>query len=107
MGKRLQTQGYAVVEERRKRRRGRSWRAACGRLGWGKDIIIKVLAEVKGVMLTAPSFLVSDVTAPGDEIVTLQEIHEFWVCQSSSKLLVSVGGTPKQSRLHRLNFTAS
>jgi len=39
--------------------------------------------------LTAPSFLVSDVTTPCDEIVALQEIHEVWIGQSGSKLLVS------------------
>ena len=61
----------------------------------------------KGVMLTAPSFLVSDVTAPGNEIVTLQEIHELWIGQSGSKILVNVRWAPKKSGLYRLNFAAS
>lgn len=49
-----------------------------------------------GVMdgeLTTPSFLVSNVTTPCDEIVALQEIHELWVGQSGSKLHVSTSKT--------------
>jgi len=34
---------------------------------------------VEEMKLTAPGFLVSDVTTPGDEIVALQEIHELWI----------------------------
>lgn len=49
--------------------------------------VIKIM--VKEIKLTAPSLLVSDVAAPSDEIVVLQEIHELGISQGGSKLLVS------------------
>ena len=56
---------------------------------WAAMVEKVIEIMVKEIRLTAPSFLVSDVAAPGDEIVALQEIHELWIGQSGSKLLVS------------------
>ena len=84
-------QGRVEVEEQQRRRRDRSWRVVCGRLGWNKVI----RSMVKGTKLTAPSFLVSDVTAPGDEVVALQEVHELWIGQGGAKTLVSARKAPE------------